>query len=42
MARAGAVLSPVQIAALKQLQAEQLKQLQLAPPPPAGFVGGPR
>jgi hypothetical protein len=42
MARAGAVLSPVQIAALKQLQAEQLQQLRVAPPPPAGFVGGPR
>lgn len=42
LARLGTVLAPGQLAALKQLQAEQLQQLQLAPPPPAGFVGGPR
>jgi RNA polymerase sigma factor (sigma-70 family) len=42
LAKASSVLSPVQLAALKRVQAEQVTQLQLAPPPPAGFLGGPR
>jgi hypothetical protein len=42
MREANAVLSPTQLAALKRLQAEQAMQLQIAPPPPAGFLGGPR
>ena len=42
LAQAAQVLSPAQVAALKQVQAEQIRQLQLTPPPPAGFVGGPR
>ena len=42
IAQAASVLSSPQLAALKQVQAEQLRQLQLAPPPPAGFLGGPR
>jgi hypothetical protein len=42
IAKAEAVLSPVQLAALKRVQAEQVMQLQLAPPPPPGFLGGSR
>jgi len=36
VAKAEAVLSPGQLAALKQLQAQQLAQFQIAPPPAAG------
>ena len=34
IARAESLLSPAQLAALKQLQAQQVTQIQLAPPPP--------
>jgi RNA polymerase sigma factor (sigma-70 family) len=39
IARAESVLSPAQVAALKQLQAQQVTQIQLAPPPPNAPAG---
>ena len=39
VARAETVLTPVQLAALRQVQAQQLAQFQLAPPPPSGSPG---
>jgi hypothetical protein len=38
IARASSVLTPAQLAALKQVQASQATQFQLAPPPPAAAV----
>jgi hypothetical protein len=35
VARAESILTPTQFAALRQLQAQQVAQYQLAPPPPA-------
>ncbi|MEO5960115.1 MAG: hypothetical protein ABIZ49_08620, partial [Opitutaceae bacterium] len=39
IARAETVLSPAQLAALRQVQAQQLAQFQIAPPPPAHSPG---
>ena len=38
LARAQAVLTPAQFAALQQIQAQQVTQIQLAPPPPGAPV----
>jgi hypothetical protein len=39
IARAESILTPAQLAALRQLQAQQVAQFQLAPPPPAASPG---
>jgi hypothetical protein len=36
MSQAQAILAPAQFAALQRLQAQQVTELQLAPPPPRG------
>lgn len=39
IAKAEAVLTPAQFAALKRVQAQQVAQFQIAPPPPSGSPG---